>query len=732
MDRRMLMMIVRTLLLVFTCTPIGAFAALTVVLQPEHSTCSYASGKLVASVTGGVPPYTYLWSTGATTQNITGLDAGTYSVTVYDSMGEEDTAQLEILALPYDLVAITSDLPWCTEAWHIFEDPLVSGLSNAWTVNGSSAEESPGWSSGFRFSTFPVPGAFTYPVNDGNGCTGQVSGVNGIQISEWPTFEVVGVEPSCAADPTGAIHLQVTGTFPDGLPYTPYISYFDAAGGPLGAQAAIWSGGSNYSFNTMYPGAYGLRWWMGFTAESLAGECSFDTVWASIPDLVGQCGIITGRSFVDQDGDCQEDMGELGLPYSPLLIQPINEVVFTNHAGHFTIPLVNGAYTLEQLDPLLEHTCPPALPVAFTINGDQQTMDLPNTSNHPLDLSVLLSGILARPGFSSTYHYSVRNRSPQVSGPITLTLQLDPGLELIQAIPMEAALNGNELTWDLPALSGYASLSGSVQVQVPQSTMIGTLLGSTITVSNSLGDAIPENDVDIDVSTVVGSFDPNDKKAVTSSRISEAHYIIGEDEWIEYTIRFQNTGTYMAEFVVITDTLPAELDMTTFDQGVASHPFTALFKPGGVVEWRFDNIMLPDSGSNEIGSHGLVEFRIRPREPLTPGTVIQNIAYIHFDFNEPVITEPCVLVTESSTGGPETGTIGPVIFPNPTNGLVQVSFQQGIVAIDVVTLDGRVVRRAMPRSAYTELDLSGLCRGGYFIVVHGTDGGIHRAHVLLQ
>src|SRR4029077_10541373 len=42
-----------------------------------------------ASVTasGGVTPYTYAWSTGATTSNISGLSAGTYSVSVTDNNG---------------------------------------------------------------------------------------------------------------------------------------------------------------------------------------------------------------------------------------------------------------------------------------------------------------------------------------------------------------------------------------------------------------------------------------------------------------------------------------------------------------------------------------------------------------------------------------------------------------------------------------------------------------------
>jgi hypothetical protein len=50
--------------------------------------CLYdSSGKIFVNVTGGTPPYTYLWSTGSTTDSTTGLAAGDYAVTVTDATG---------------------------------------------------------------------------------------------------------------------------------------------------------------------------------------------------------------------------------------------------------------------------------------------------------------------------------------------------------------------------------------------------------------------------------------------------------------------------------------------------------------------------------------------------------------------------------------------------------------------------------------------------------------------
>lgn len=135
---------------------------------------------------------------------------------------------------------------------------------------------------------------------------------------------------------------------------------------------------------------------------------------------------------------------------------------------------------------------------------------------------------------------------------------------------------------------------------------------------------------------IIYSLDPNDK-LVSPTGITSNHYI-SPNSSLNYTIRFQNTGTDTAFSVVIRDTLSSFLNINSIRSGASSHPYDFNVYSNGIAEWVFQNILLPDSNINEAESHGFVEFSIEQRDSNQFGTSIFNNAAIFFDFNEPVIT----------------------------------------------------------------------------------------------
>ncbi len=153
---------------------------------------------------------------------------------------------------------------------------------------------------------------------------------------------------------------------------------------------------------------------------------------------------------------------------------------------------------------------------------------------------------------------------------------------------------------------------------------------------NMFPENIANQSFDRDCQPNVGAIDPNDKQAVPMGYDLE-HYI-GRGVALDYKIRFQNTGTDTAFTVVVRDTLSPWLDAVSVRPGPASHPYTWQMLGSGVLQFRFENIFLPDSNTNLAASNGYVTFHIDQKPDVPLQTLIENRAAIYFDFNAPVLT----------------------------------------------------------------------------------------------
>lgn len=139
---------------------------------------------------------------------------------------------------------------------------------------------------------------------------------------------------------------------------------------------------------------------------------------------------------------------------------------------------------------------------------------------------------------------------------------------------------------------------------------------------------------------IIGAYDPNDKQVFPIGFTNQN--IIAPNTQLEYLVRFQNTGNDTAFTVYVIDTLDQNLNVESFEMGAASHPFELSMqttKSGKTfLRWQFNNILLPDSNTNEPASNGFIQFRISPKPGLALGSKVRNHAEIYFDFNPPIIT----------------------------------------------------------------------------------------------
>ncbi|WP_255474091.1 DUF7619 domain-containing protein [Pontibacter qinzhouensis] len=167
-------------------------------------------------------------------------------------------------------------------------------------------------------------------------------------------------------------------------------------------------------------------------------------------------------------------------------------------------------------------------------------------------------------------------------------------------------------------------------------------VAARMAVSKNFVNTFPTDDEEAEVAEeclpIIDSYDPNDK-LVTPVGLTEQNYTATGAN-LKYKIRFQNTGTDVAYRVVVVDTLSQHLDLATLQMGTISHNYTFSVSGKGqpVLTWTFHNIMLPDSTSNEPGSHGYIQFSIQPKVDLPEKTAIENFADIFFDYNSPIRT----------------------------------------------------------------------------------------------
>lgn len=151
---------------------------------------------------------------------------------------------------------------------------------------------------------------------------------------------------------------------------------------------------------------------------------------------------------------------------------------------------------------------------------------------------------------------------------------------------------------------------------------------------------LPQDDADQIVDNYCGvvtnSYDPNDKIGYPLG-VTSSHFI-APNKKIDYVINFQNTGTDTAINIVIRDTLDTDLDIFSVISGVSDHDYTFRIYGQRVLEWRLDNIMLPNASTNEPRSHGFVTFSVNQNKNLPDGTIINNKGNIYFDNNSPIVT----------------------------------------------------------------------------------------------
>lgn len=340
-----------------------------------------------------------------------------------------------------------------------------------------------------------------------------------------------------------------------------------------------------------------------------------------------------GTVFLDRNYNLVFDSTDIPVVNALLKSQGNGVLSSSNSSGQYFFYGNYGGDTLSASLSKPYTSLHPAFVVSDTptVNMDIAVQMVPGVR----DLSIeLTQHNVLRPGFGSNFDLTYTNNGLEpISG--VVSLKLDTELVVVATFPAYDSISGNTYFWKFYDLDTWGYRNIKVEFFTPVETDFGQVLSTVAEIWPKEYDAnIIDNTATIR-STVVGSYDPNDKQ------YEPAHFSTNDVEKgnpIEYTIRFQNTGNFPASFVTILDTLSQKLEPSSLKVLASSHSMTWTLEGQGVVRFRFDEINLPDSTADEPNSHGFVKYSVKADSSLQLGEIIPNHAAIYFDYNLPIIT----------------------------------------------------------------------------------------------
>lgn len=202
---------------------------------------------------------------------------------------------------------------------------------------------------------------------------------------------------------------------------------------------------------------------------------------------------------------------------------------------------------------------------------------------------------------------------------------------------------------------------------------------------------------------------------------------------LTYRVFFRNITQDSVLRVVVRDTLPAGLDISTLEFGASSHPATYDIYENGVIKATFENLELPVDGTSPQ-DYAFFEYRVAQTDGNATGTVIENSALVIYDYNTPVFTGR----TRHVVGAPTTTGLLEVIptdidtpdwasevkvkvFPNPATEYITLEVEglqgQHELSFTLLNLYGQPVRSINREGHQCTFDRNNLPAGSYIYLV---------------
>jgi uncharacterized repeat protein (TIGR01451 family) len=678
----------------------------------SNPTCGNSDGYIIINQVTGTSPFNYLWSNGATTQNLNNLPAGNYGVTVTDAHGYTGSALVALSNSTGPVISSTqtNTLSSTDSSGNIFI-----------SVSGGRSPYSTLWSNGaVNDSLFNLSaGNYSVTITDAAGCLALQNFTIIAGFSSNFYVYISGNQPNCSNN--GSLNASVYGGIP---PYT-----------------YLWSNSeTEQSINGLGTGNYYV------TVTDVNGRKGIGYYF-----LQGDCfNLIQGRVFNDANNNCIFDAGDSPIPSAVVTATSGSNQFYgyTNYDGTYSIYIPSsGSYQITATFNSYNNGCGNIVPCTSSNNrvtfnnsgGDTSIFSMGFAGSSGYDLTIHPGWTSAKPGFQKEYWVMPFNQaySNNFTGSATVVFKYDSALIYQNSLAPQPVNDpvAHTLTWvvnNVPYPTyDWTNARFENFFTVPASLPLGYQLQSDFYITPTSGDCDTSNNHFHFSEDVTGSHDPNEKEVSPSGDIRP------EDSILTYTIHFQNDGTDTTNFIIVRDTLSSYLNAASAQTIASSHPYQEFYVSGkGVLNWVFNPIYLVDSSTNVAASKGFVSFRIKKQPNLPLNTVIPNKASIFFDYNGAVITNT---VTNTITTGIKTITgknnVSVNVYPNPFSetSTFEVTGLQGDYSFTLSNVLGEKVQELTTiSSSRFDINRRNLNAGIYFFSIVANGKTVANGKVVVQ
>lgn len=450
------------------------------------------------------------------------------------------------------------------------------------------------------------------------------------------------------------------------------------------------------------------------------------------------CSFTPGGTFYDISGNTKFDSNNNGCEITDIIYPNLNfsitngtntGSIISNLSGNYNIAVSDGSHTIT---PNLENpTYFNVLPTNFSVNFPSQISPfiqnfciVANGVHSNVEV-VLIATTPARPGFDANYKLIYQNKGNQVeNGTVSFSMYNPDKIDFVSSLPNFNNQTINPIletfTWNYSNLNPFETREIDIVLNInsPMETPpvnSGDVLrfDAQISLSNT-DDNLSDNFFALR-QRVVNSYDPNDKTCLQGETITP----IEVGEYVHYVIRFENTGTFPAQNIVIKDIIDLDkFDIATLIPFKSSHDFYTRIN-GNKLEFIFENINLDFS---DASNDGYVVFKIKTKSTLVLGDTFTNNANIYFDYNFPITTNTYTTTVAALNSKDFKFETYFNLYPNPVIDTLSIQTKEDleINSIEIYNQLGQIILAVT--NFVNKVDVADLESGTYYLKVNTKKG----------